>query len=73
VAAELPGLLAKHHASDVTEIDPRKVGAYLYPRLLAHRVERYEAIAARHALTLTMEQAAALRSEADLLAFLSRT
>jgi hypothetical protein len=71
VAAELPGLLEKYHAQDVTEIDPKKVGAYLYPRLLKHRVERYEAIAAKHALTLTMEEAAAIRSEADLLERLS--
>ncbi len=71
VAAELPGLLEKYHAQDVTEIDPKKVGAYLYPRLLKHRVERYEAIAAKHALTLTMEEAAAIRSEADLLNVLS--
>ena len=70
VAAELPGLLEKFQVGDVTELSPRDVGAYLYPRLLAHRVERYEAIAARHALTLTMEQAAALRSEADLLKIL---
>lgn len=73
VAAELPGLLEKFHASDVTDIDPRKVGAYLYPRLLAHRVERYEAIAAKHALTLTMEEAAAIRSEADLFARLAQS
>ncbi len=71
VAEELPGLLGKYHAHDVTEIDPKKVGAYLYPRLLAHRVERYEAIAAKHALTLSMEEAAAIRSESDLLAVLS--
>ncbi len=72
VAAELPGLLKKFHAQDVVDISPDKVGAYLYPRLLSHRVERYEAIAAKHALTLTMEQAAAIRSEADLLTVLSR-
>ncbi|QQS19425.1 ATPase [Candidatus Saccharibacteria bacterium] len=73
VAAELPKLLEKFNAADVTEISPRQVGAYLYPRLLAHRVERYEAIAAKHALTLTMEEAAAIRSEADLLDRLSRS
>ena len=67
IAAELPGLLAKYNASDVTEIDPKKVGAYLYPRLLAHRVERYEAIAQRQALVLTMEEAAVIRSESDLI------
>jgi len=71
VAAELPGLLEKYNAPDVTAIDPRKVGAYLYPRLLAHRVERYEAIAAKHALVLTMEEAAAIRSESDLLRVIS--
>jgi hypothetical protein len=39
--------------------------------LLAHRVERYEAIAQRQALVLTMEEAAAIRSESDLLRVLS--
>lgn len=68
VAAELPGLCEKFNVSDVTAISPRDVGAYLYPRLLAHRVQRYESIAAKHALTLSMEEAAAIRSEADLLA-----
>ncbi len=67
VAAELPGLLEKYKVHDVTDLSPRQVGAYLYPRLLAHRVERYEAIAAEHALTLTMEEAAAIGSESDLL------
>jgi hypothetical protein len=72
ITSELPGLLAKYNATDVTEIDPAKVGAYLYPRLLAHRVERYEAIAKRQAITLTMEEAAALRSESDLLTRLAQ-
>ncbi len=71
IAAELPSLLAKYNATEVTDIDPSKVGAYLYPRLLAHRVERYEAIAQRQALVLTMEEAAAIRSESDLLRVLS--
>lgn len=70
IASELPGLLKTYNAKDVTDISPQQVGAYLYTRLLAHRVERYEAIAAKHAVTLTMEEAAAITSEAELLEYL---
>lgn len=71
IAAEIPDLLKKFKADDVTEISPRQVGAYLYPRLLAHRVERYEAIAMKHARILSMEEAAAIHSEADLVEILA--
>lgn len=73
IAEELPGLLAQHGAADITAIAPKDVGAYLYPRLLAHRVQRYEKIAERHAITLTMEEAAAIHSQEDLLAKLTAT
>lgn len=67
IASEMPGLLQHFGASSVTDVSTKEVGAYLYPRLLAHRVERYEAIAAKHGITLTMEQAAAIHSQDDLL------
>lgn len=72
IAAEMPKLLTHFNVRSVENVSPKEVGAFLYPRLLAHRVERYEAIAAKHAVTLTMEEAAAIQSEADLLALLGR-
>lgn len=71
IERELPGLLEAHGASDVSAISPKSVGAYLYPRLLAHRVARYEAIAAQYGLTLSMAEAAEIHSEADLLRLLA--
>ncbi|MCA9327039.1 ATPase [Candidatus Saccharibacteria bacterium] len=73
IDAELPRLLQAFSASSVTNIDTKNVGSYLYPRLLAHRVERYEAIAAKHGITLTMEEAAAIQSQDDLLRYVEKS
>ncbi len=67
----LPGLLKQFMAASVTDIHPKKVAGYLYPRLLDHRTRRYEAIAARQGFTIDMDDVPSLRTEQDLLNMLS--
>ena len=68
LAAELPGLLSEFSVDDVTKLSPRTVGSHLYEKLLRHRVERYEAIAKKHAVTLEMEEVQQIGNVDDLLA-----
>ncbi len=63
----IPGLLKHFEAKDVSDIHPKDVASYLYPRLLDHRTARYEAIAARGGQVLEMDEVPGLKNEADLL------
>lgn len=70
--ANIPGLLRHFKAKDVTEINPKDVAGYLYPRLLDHRIARYEAIAKRQGYTLEMDDVFNIKTEADFITALKR-
>lgn len=63
----LPLLLKKHRVSKVTELDPAEVARFLYPRLLDHRIPRYEIIAQKIGYTVSMTDIMKVRSTIDLL------
>lgn len=63
----IPGLLKTHSVSSVTELDPKEVGAYLYPRLLEARIERYEKIAKKTGVIIEMDEAIEIQNEPQLI------
>lgn len=52
----------------VAEIEPDDFVRWMFPRLFRARIPRYEAFAARYGYTVTTEQLATVRDEADFLA-----
>ncbi len=52
------------------QIDPDEFTRWIFPRLFRSRIPRYEAIAKPHGYTVTSEEVAQVRDEADLLALL---
>lgn len=67
----LPELLENLGSDDVVKIDPKKVGAYIYPKLLAHRIPRYESIAARYGHTVSMTDVMNTKNAEDFLALIA--
>jgi hypothetical protein len=68
----IPGLLKHFKAKNVTDIDPKDVAGYLYPRLLDHRIARYEAIARQQGYTLEMNEVFGIQTEDDLITALRK-
>ncbi len=68
----LPGLLKEYGVTKVTDLSPKVVGAHLYDKLISHRVERYEAIAKRHAVVLEMDEVKAIDGEQSLVELIRR-
>lgn len=54
------------------EIDPDEFTRWVFPRLFHSRIPRYEAIAKPHGYTVTSEEVAQVRDEADFLELLER-
>ncbi len=67
------GFKAKHGLSDDDQVDPDEFAVWGFEQLLAHRIPRYEAIAARYGYTIDMHDIPAVRTESDLLDLLERT
>lgn len=70
--ANLPDLLKEFSAGSVDQLDPADVGAFLYPRLLDHRIKRYEAIAQKAGVTIELSEALDVKNEAELLDLISQ-
>jgi hypothetical protein len=68
----IPGLLKSFKVKKVTDIDPKDVAGYLYPRLLNHRIARYEAIAKHQGYMLEMNDVFSIRTEDDLIAAIKK-
>jgi len=58
--------------SYAAEIDPDEFTRWVFPRLFHSRIPRYEAIAKPHGYTVTSEEVAQVRDEADFLALLEK-
>lgn len=56
----------------VAQIDPDEFVRWVFPRLVAARAPRYQAIAERYGYTVTTAETAAVRNEADFLALVER-
>ena len=69
----IPGLLNQMKAEDIAEIDPKKVGAYIYPRLLEHRIPRYKQIADSFGYTVSMTDVMKVKKYEDFLQLIANT
>jgi len=58
--------------SYAAEIDPDEFTRWIFPRLFHSRIPRYEAIAKPHGYTVTSEEVAQVRDEADFLELLEK-
>lgn len=64
---ELALYLRDHGLAYAAEMDPDEFTRWIFPRLYAERVPRYEAIAAPHGYTVTAREAADVRDERDFV------
>lgn len=65
--AGMADYLAAQHLTSVTQIDPDAFARWLFPRLVAHRLPRYQAIAERYGYTVDYHEAALVRDEQDFI------
>jgi len=68
--AQLAEYLREQGLAAAEQIDPDAFVRWIFPRLVAHRRPRYEAIAARYGCTLPAGALDQVRDEADILALL---
>ncbi len=68
----LPGLYKEFGVDDVEQIDPRKVGSFIYPKLLYHRIPRYKTIADRYGYTIPMKEFMQINTAYDFLNIISQ-
>ncbi len=64
---QLACYLEQHGMRFAAEMDPDDFMRWVFPRLYAERVPRYEAIAAPHGYSVTAREAAAVRDERDFI------
>jgi hypothetical protein len=69
---QLDTYLQETGLSYAAEIDPDEFTRWVFPRLFHSRIPRYEAIAKPHGYTVTSEEVAQVRDEADFLALLEK-
>ncbi len=68
--AAVKDYLVLHALEYVAQIDPDDFTRWVFPRLFHSRVPRYEAIARPHGYTVSSEDVASVRDEADFLALI---
>ena len=64
--------LGEHKLEYVAQIDPDAFVRWMFPRLFYARIPRYEAIAREHGYTVTTEQMARVKDEADFLQLIEK-
>ncbi len=67
LAENLPLYMAEKGLGFVAQVDPNDFTRWVFPRLFHARVPRYEAIAGPHGYTVTSQEVAQVKSEADLI------
>ncbi|MBM4182405.1 MAG: ATPase [Betaproteobacteria bacterium] len=67
LAEHLPLYMAEKGVEFVAQIVPDEFTRWVFPRLFHSRVPRYEAIAGPHGYTVTSQEVARVRNEADFL------
>jgi hypothetical protein len=68
LAEQLPIYMQEKGVAYVAQIEPDDFTRWVFPRLFRSRLPRYEAIAAPHGYTVTSQEIAQVRDEADFLA-----
>ncbi len=68
LAENLPVYMAEQGLEFVAQVEPNDFTRWVFPRLFHARVPRYEAIAEPHGYTVTSQEVAQVRSEAEFLA-----
>jgi len=72
LAEQLPQYMAAKGLEFVAQVEPDDFTRWVFPRLFRSRVPRYEAIALPHGYTVTSQEVAQVKSEADFLALVER-
>jgi len=72
LSEQLETYLKETGLSYAAEIDPDEFTRWVFPRLFHSRIPRYEAIAKPHGYTVTSEEVALVRDEADFLELLEK-
>ena len=72
LSEQLETYLQETGLSYAAEIDPDEFTRWVFPRLFHSRIPRYEAIAKPHGYTVTSEEVAQVRDEADFLELLEK-
>jgi len=67
---QLDSYLQENGLSYAAEMDPDEFTRWVFPRLFHSRIPRYEAIAKPHGYTVTSQEVATVRDEADFLELL---
>ncbi len=67
LAENLPLYMAEKGLGFVAQVEPNDFTRWVFPRLFHARVPRYEAIAGPHGYTVTSQEVAQVKSEADLI------
>jgi len=67
LAEHLPVYMEEKGVEFVAQIEPNDFTRWVFPRLFHSRVPRYEAIAGPHGYTVTSQEVARVKSEADFL------
>ena len=68
LAENLPIYMAEKGLEFVAQVRPNDFTRWVFPRLFHSRVPRYEAIAGPHGYTVTSQEVAQVKNEADFLA-----
>ncbi len=68
LAEHLPIYMAEKGLEFVAQVEPNDFTRWVFPRLFHSRVPRYEAIAGPHGYTVTSQEVAQVKNEADFLA-----
>ncbi|MBI5330768.1 MAG: ATPase [Betaproteobacteria bacterium] len=72
LAENLPVYMQEKGLEFVAQVEPNDFTRWVFPRLFRSRVPRYEAIAEPHGYTVTSQEVAQVRSEADFLALVEK-
>jgi hypothetical protein len=68
LAEHLPVYMTEKGLEFVAQVEPNDFTRWVFPRLFHSRVPRYEAIAGPHGYTVTSQEVAQVKNEADFLA-----
>ncbi|MCH9675676.1 MAG: ATPase [Gammaproteobacteria bacterium] len=71
--AQLADFLAENKLTDVDEIPPDQFVLWMFPKLIAHRRPRYEAIAQEYGYTVSAHAVEQVQTEEDFLALVRDT
>jgi len=68
---QIAAYLAEHNLATAERIDPDHFVAWIFPRLIQHRLPRYQAMADRFGYTVSADEIMAVRDEADFDALIA--